>query len=383
MGLALIELSRLEPSSPRTSGALTEEKTWRPTSLVNHPTRSSYLPPSASLLGSPATCPGFILLLITSLGLLFIRTPAIALLGSECYTNLIYSVQLDHIYCLKYGISKFLSLAIVFGSGIVKVPQIIKILQSRSARGLSLTGFLLDSLGLVIICTGLHFFQEKKKTIIFFSKSRESFLLLIQNTIIVTLIILSSRYPRAGLLSFVAASIPALLLGITLVPNSPVPSSLLQGLLTLSIPLALSSKIPQIMINFQKKSTGQLSSFLIFSSFLGCLARLFTTLTETGDLTLLINFSCGSILNGILALQILSYWNEPSKTTRPNDPHSIPRDGPTYMSGAREDRLTDTVELDPLSKTSSQSHPSSHKPPLPSSPIINLNSPRQWTRKAD
>lgn len=307
----------------------------------------------------------------------FIRTPAIALLGSECYTNLIYSVQLDHIYCLKYGISKFLSLAIVFGSGIVKVPQIIKILQSRSARGLSLTGFLLDSLGLVIIVCYNHRHEFP------FSTYGESFLLLIQNTIIVTLIILSSRYPRAGLLSFVAASIPALLLGITLVPNSPVPSSLLQGLLTLSIPLALSSKIPQIMINFQKKSTGQLSSFLIFSSFLGCLARLFTTLTETGDLTLLINFSCGSILNGILALQILSYWNEPSKTTRPNDPHSIPRDGPTYMSGAREDRLTDTVELDPLSKTSSQSHPSSHKPPLPSSPIINLNSPRQWTRKAD
>ncbi|POW03510.1 hypothetical protein PSTT_11018 [Puccinia striiformis] len=81
----------------------------------------------------------------------FIRTPAIGLLGTECYTNLIYNVQLDEIYCLKFGISKFLSLAIVIGSGIVKIPQIIKIIHSKSARGLSLISFLLDSLGLVII----------------------------------------------------------------------------------------------------------------------------------------------------------------------------------------------------------------------------------------
>ncbi|EFP81424.2 hypothetical protein PGT21_032712 [Puccinia graminis f. sp. tritici] len=311
----------------------------------------------------------------------FIRAPAIALLGSECYTNLIYNVQLDEIYCLKYGISKFLSLAIVFGSGIVKVPQIIKILQSRSARGLSLAGFLLDSLGLVIIvCYNYrHDFP--------FSTYGESFLLLIQNTIIVTLIILSSRYPKAGLLSFLAISTPALLLGITLVPNSPVPASVLQGLLTLSIPLALSSKIPQIMINFQKKSTGQLSSFLIFSSFLGCLARLFTTLTETGDLTLLINFSCGSILNGILALQLISYWNESSNTTGPNLTHPAgSRNSSTRLSDSSENRSSDPMyELNELRRRSSSSRPSSplSKSPSSSSPTINLNSPRQWTRKAD
>ncbi|WAQ84461.1 hypothetical protein PtA15_5A31 [Puccinia triticina] len=309
----------------------------------------------------------------------FIRTPAIALLGTECYTNLIYNVQLDEIHCLKYGISKFLSLAIVFGSGIVKVPQIIKILQSKSARGLSLVGFLLDSLGLVIIvCYNYrHDFP--------ISTYGESFLLLIQNTIIVTLIILSSRYPKAGLLSFVAISTPALLLAITLVPNSPVPASLLQGLLTLSIPLALSSKIPQIMINFEKKSTGQLSSFLIFSSFLGCLARLFTTLTETGDPTLLVNFSCGSILNGILALQLISYWNEPSEPTRSNDTPLASGNAPTRLSDLNENRTTDPVELDQLRKGPSRppSSASSKSRSSTSSPTINLNSPRQWTRKAD
>jgi mannose-P-dolichol utilization defect protein 1 len=35
--------------------------------------------------------------------------------------------------------------------GIVKVPQIIKILQSHSARGLSLTSYLLDTASLLIV----------------------------------------------------------------------------------------------------------------------------------------------------------------------------------------------------------------------------------------
>jgi len=114
-----------------------------------------FLPPSFSILTWLTGNMSWLHLITHNLPW-FIRTPAVALLGSECYTNLIYNVQLDHIYCLKYGISKFLSLAIVFGSGIVKVPQIIKILQSRSARGLSLAGFLLDSLGLVIIVCYNH-----------------------------------------------------------------------------------------------------------------------------------------------------------------------------------------------------------------------------------
>lgn len=306
----------------------------------------------------------------------FIRAPLIGLLGPECYTNLIYNVQLDHIYCLKYGISKFLSLAIVVGSGIVKVPQIIKILQSKSARGLSLTGFILDSLGLIIIvCYNYrHDFP--------FSTYGESFLLLIQNIIIVTLIILSSRHSQAGLISLAAISAPAILLGVTLIPDSPIPSTLLQGLLSLSIPLALGSKIPQIMINYEKKSTGQLSSFLIFSSFLGCLARLFTTLTETGDRTLLINFSSGTILNGILSFQILNYWSDHQKPTldHSNNLNSCFRDDQP------PERLSDSIELDNLSSTQSNLLNSPHRSTSSSnqSPLtINLNSPRQWTRKAD
>lgn len=343
----------------------------------------------------------------------FIRTPSIALLGPDCYTDLIYNVQLDQIQCLKFGISRFLSLAIVFGSGIVKVPQIIKILRSKSTRGLSLTSFLLDSLALIIIVSYnyRHDFP--------FSTYGESFLLLIQNTIIINTIILLSGHPQAKLLSLLAISTPATLLALSLVSNSPVPSSLLQALLTLSIPLSLSSKIPQIMINHEKKSTGQLSSFLIFSSFLGCLARLFTTMTETGDLTLMINFGCGSILNGILSLQLVSYWNEhlnhqnPHSNLKPSNGtdhyhhhhhhpntlqssndhsahHFLPNGvlSRTTTPNEVEHGLSQDRNVFELSKliheTRRSSNSNSRNPSFSSgreSPTT--SSPRQWTRKAD
>ncbi|KAG0148228.1 hypothetical protein CROQUDRAFT_41757 [Cronartium quercuum f. sp. fusiforme G11] len=277
----------------------------------------------------------------------FIRTPAIALLGTECYTYLIYDLQFDHITCLKYGISKALSLAIVTGSGVVKIPQIFKILRSKSARGLSLSSFILDTIGLIII-VGYNFRHEFA-----LSTYGESFLLLIQNVIIMFFIVTFSQHPQAILIALLTLIIPILILVLILIPSSPIPLSLLQGMLTLTIPLSISSKIPQIIINHTKKSTGQLSFFLVFSSFLGCLARLFTTITETGDQTLLLNFGSGTILNGVLTLQMLRYWKSPSNSN-----------------------LEHEIELNSTTTAINQSSSSTQ-------PRINLNKPKQWTRKAD
>lgn len=68
----------------------------------------------------------------------------------ECYETLIYQLNLDSPVCLRQSISKLLSFGIVLGGSIVKVPQILKIVSSKSARGLSLTSYLLDTAGLGI-----------------------------------------------------------------------------------------------------------------------------------------------------------------------------------------------------------------------------------------
>ncbi|PSN48014.1 Mannose-P-dolichol utilization defect 1 protein [Blattella germanica] len=65
----------------------------------------------------------------------------------------------------------------------------------------------------------------------------------------------------------------------------------------------------QAFTNFKNGSTGQLSAVTCFMLFAGALARVFTTIQETGDNILLLTFICTTILNGIIAAQVLWYWN--------------------------------------------------------------------------
>jgi hypothetical protein len=46
--------------------------------------------------------------------------------------------------------------------------------------------------------------------------------------------------------------------------------------------ILMSARVPQILQNFQTKSTGQLSIITFAANTLGCVARLFTTMQEGG-----------------------------------------------------------------------------------------------------
>lgn len=65
--------------------------------------------------------------------------------SQECYTTLIYNVDLSSTSCLKLALSKVLGVGIILGGAVVKVPQILTVLSSKSARGLSLSSYLLDT----------------------------------------------------------------------------------------------------------------------------------------------------------------------------------------------------------------------------------------------
>lgn len=86
-----------------------------------------------------------------------------------------------------------------------------------------------------------------------------------QNVIITVLILAySGKHASIGLfLAVLAASTYALS------SSTITPVSLLRTLVAASIPLSLSSKVPQIVSNHRNKSTGQLSAFLVFNSCVG------------------------------------------------------------------------------------------------------------------
>ena len=65
----------------------------------------------------------------------------------------------------------------------------------------------------------------------------------------------------------------------------------------------------QIVANFRNGHTGQLSFIMVLMLFLGAMARIFTTIQETGDKVMLVTFLVSTVLNGTLVFQVLFYWN--------------------------------------------------------------------------
>ncbi|KAF4708823.1 Mannose-P-dolichol utilization defect 1 protein, partial [Perkinsus olseni] len=73
--------------------------------------------------------------------------------------------------------------------------------------------------------------------------------------------------------------------------------------------LGIAARLPQIVLNFKQGSTGHLAFLTFFLSFMGNLARIFTTLKQLSDPVTLASHGCAAICNGTIVAQILYYWN--------------------------------------------------------------------------
>lgn len=73
-------------------------------------------------------------------------------------------------------------------------------------------------------------------------------------------------------------------------------------------------QLMQAYTNYSNGNTGQLSAITAFMLLFGSLTRIFTSIQETGDITMIIMYMCSSISNAIIAGQILYYWNVDAKS---------------------------------------------------------------------
>ena len=118
--------------------------------------------------------------------------------------------------------------------------------------------------------------------------------------------------------------------------------------------------MPQFLSYFRLVSTGQLSAFLVFNSLLGCLARVYTTSTETGDDVLWWGFVGAAALNGVIALQMLASWNSEEPRAAPVPvpvPASLARASDKVASGTRAQakKLEDNLMATPVRNSSAGS----------------------------
>lgn len=203
--------------------------------------------------------------------------------------------------CLLPLISKLLGYCIVAASTTVKIPQILKILEHKSIRGLSLAAFELEVIGYTI---SLAYCLHKGLP---FSAFGEYAFLLIQAIILVAVIYYFSqpmgtaRWMRALLYCGLAPTIIA----------GKIDPMLFEALYASQHAIFLCARIPQIWKNFSNKSTGELSFLTCFMNFGGSMVRVFTSIQEKAPTSVAMGSVVGAITNGTILSQIILYRKPP------------------------------------------------------------------------
>jgi mannose-P-dolichol utilization defect protein 1 len=184
-----------------------------------------------------------------------VRDIGINLLGDKCYKQLILDIDLfsGDGACLKLGISKGLGIAIVGASGIVKIPQLLKLLNSQSSAGVSFLSYLLETSALLIT---LAYNARQGNP---FSTYGESALIAAQNVAIASLVLYYGG-KSAGAVAFVAGLAGA---GYAMFNDSLVDAKAMGALQAGAGILGVASKLPQIVTIWQEGGTGQLSAFAV------------------------------------------------------------------------------------------------------------------------
>ncbi|KAL6859973.1 hypothetical protein ACO1O0_003997 [Amphichorda felina] len=235
-----------------------------------------------------------------------IRDLGVSIIGEQCYKTLLLDVALDDQPCLKLAISKGLGIGIIAASSIVKVPQILKLANSRSAEGVSFLSYLLET-SAYLITLAYNYRNEFP-----FSTYGETALILGQNVVISVLVLNFSG--RASLAAVFIAAVAGS--AATLFAPNVLDMQTLGYLQAGAGVLSVASKLPQIAAIWKQGGTGQLSAFAVFNYLAGSLSRIFTTLQEVDDKLILYGFISGFALNAILALQMVYYWNAPSEKAK-------------------------------------------------------------------
>lgn len=209
---------------------------------------------------------------------------------------------------LRLLISSGLSYGVVIGSSILKVPQIVKVLQHHKADGVSLASVLVELLSYAIstswgIVQGLPF-----------RDFGENFIIFLQLIVLVLLVAKLQKRLRGAcvVLAVELVALYAFSIGV-------VPRQLHQYLLSGQILLNMSSRLPQVALNYKTRCRGQLSFLTFFLAFGGGVARTLTTAVnvpwEKGKAVMLAQFSVAATLNAIILLQMIYYqWMDRAKS---------------------------------------------------------------------
>ncbi|CAF3079060.1 unnamed protein product [Rotaria socialis] len=228
------------------------------------------------------------------------------LLSPHCYNELVIKQHFFDFGCNKMLLSKMLGYAILVGSLLVKFPQIVKIKWNKSGVGVSI---LAETIMLAAIFGSMAYGYTSEFPL---SAYGDSYFLFIQTILVILLVLYYQRKYGLAFIYLVLCGFFTVLMYKKLLPAHIV--GILAGL---SLVLSLISRLWQSFCIYQAKSTGNLSAITMLMLFFGSLARIFTSIEETGDRTLIWTYILNTFANFLLILQLGYYWSAPVPVLEP------------------------------------------------------------------
>ncbi|KAL3281530.1 hypothetical protein HHI36_004738 [Cryptolaemus montrouzieri] len=227
---------------------------------------------------------------------------ALLVLTPHCFDTYFTDLNFLDKQCFAASLSKGLGIGIILGSVLVKLPQIMKIYNSKTAKGISLTSVSLD-LTVISIYASYNYLKQFP-----LSAWGDTAFLAIQTVAIGFLLL----YYDVSVLKAFAYLITYLIFVVILV-SGLVSIDVLWTLQGINIPLLLAGRIIQVYANYCNGNTGQLSAVTYALLFLGSLARIFTSVQETGDTMVILTNVFSFLANLVIVGQIAYYWKGEQK----------------------------------------------------------------------
>lgn len=195
-------------------------------------------------------------------------------------------------------LSRTTGYVVIAGSMLFKLPQAARIFRKKSAAGLSSSMYILETIG---IAMSLAFSIRNAFP---FSTYGETVFIVLQNVVIMAGISLYSDEPRPPILAL-SLLLASLFFAYTISPLAPM--LLVSILQTVSIPLLNFSRVPQLLLNYRNKSTGELAPSTLILQAVGNVARIFTTMVQLQNTLYLLSCVAAFIFNGALVAQYYLY----------------------------------------------------------------------------
>ncbi|XP_015524681.1 mannose-P-dolichol utilization defect 1 protein homolog [Neodiprion pinetum] len=226
------------------------------------------------------------------------KSAALVLFTEKCFEEYFEDLNFFDPECFKSTLSRGLGIGIIAGSFLVKLPQIVKISNNKSGQGINIFSVLLDLFA--ITATVAYSFVNGFP----FSSWGDGVSLGLQTAAIGALVMHyngATQQAVAFVIGYLAI-VYALTSGLTSV-------NILWSMQAVNVPILLTSKVIQAYTNYRNGNTGQLSAATSFMLFFGSLARIFTSVQETGDSILILTYVCSTAANALILSQVLYYWN--------------------------------------------------------------------------